>query len=202
MHYRRIQNPYQNSQIVYKIFLSARFWVLGLHKLHVIGISPDFNRHGSGNKTDSLSRVWSGRSYEVQNVPDRSSPHPFPVDSLGVVRAGEDHTAGHPGDPRQSQAGQELTEQEEARLEQWMDSLANGPAGLGRAGQGQTSAAKPGLAVAGQSQSGSSLPCPAKAPAQVAWRRRRLPSTPHCSSRLSRPTARASALGELNWTQC
>jgi hypothetical protein len=31
LHYRCIQNPYQNPQIFYKMFSAARFWVLNLH---------------------------------------------------------------------------------------------------------------------------------------------------------------------------
>ena len=30
LHYRCIQNPYHNPQILYKMFSPARFWVLGL----------------------------------------------------------------------------------------------------------------------------------------------------------------------------
>jgi hypothetical protein len=31
LHYRCIQNSYQNSQIIYEMFSPARFWVLGIY---------------------------------------------------------------------------------------------------------------------------------------------------------------------------
>ena len=39
LHYRCIQNPYQNSQIIYSIFSSVRLWVLNLHNLKLSEVS-------------------------------------------------------------------------------------------------------------------------------------------------------------------
>ena len=76
LHYRCTQNPYQNSQIFYSIFSSARFWVLNLHNLKLSEVSMmsiGMDRQlvlpiGCSPAAEGLGSLGFGRPYHVMEL--------------------------------------------------------------------------------------------------------------------------------------